>query len=81
MNPEQRDKKLELIRNQVKILSDSFDSVQIFCTKYEPESEGDTSNYQLGIGNWFSRYGQIKAWLIGEDESLKNERSGGSSNG
>lgn len=66
ISDEQREKKLELIRNQAKILSPSFDTVMIFATKYDPET-GDTSQFNFGIGNWFARYGQVKDWIIAED--------------
>lgn len=72
MTPEQRDKKLELIKNQCNILMASFDSVQIFATKDEGDGE-NISNYIYGGGNWFARYGQVRSWLLRSDyeESIK----------
>lgn len=64
LTPEQRDKKLALIRNQVNLLMASFDTVHIFATKFEGEN---TSNFQCGDGNWFARYGHIKQWIIQEE--------------
>ena len=49
-----------------------FDTVQIFCTKYEKESEGQTSYYANGDGNIFSRYGQCKLWIKKEEQISKN---------
>jgi hypothetical protein len=63
----QRDKKLELIKNQARLLAQSFDSVQIFCTKFEPENEHNTAHYAHGEGNWFTRFGQVRAWLLHEE--------------
>lgn len=65
LDDEQRDKKLELIKNQVAVLMGSFDSVQIFCTKFEGGE--DTSHYTFGNGNWFSRYGQVREWVLYEE--------------
>ena len=70
MEDSQRDKKLELIKNQVKILMDSFDSVQVFCTKFEGKPDDNTSHYAFGNGNWFTRYGQIKEWTILEEKKF-----------
>lgn len=74
MNDEQRDKKLELIKNQCRVLLESFDTVQIFCSKFEGKPDDNTSHYTYGNGNWFARYGQIKEWTIYEEGKFK-ERS------
>lgn len=66
ISDEQRDKKLQLIKNQAAILEPSFDSVHIFATKYDPES-GDTSQFNFGTGNWFSRYGQVRYFIVFEE--------------
>lgn len=66
MIDEQRDKKLELIKNQVRILMDSFDTVMIFATKHDPESE-NTTMFNQGSGNYFARYGQVKDWINHEE--------------
>jgi len=67
MTEDQRDKKLELIRNQVRVLMQSFDTVQIFCSKYETEHGNHTYEYQSGDGNFLARYGQVRGWVIHED--------------
>lgn len=68
MMDDQRDKKLDFIKNQAKLLRQSFDSVQIFCTKDEPVEE-QTSSFSWGEGNWFTRYGQVKEWTKKEENS------------
>ena len=70
MDNEQRDKKMDLIKNQARLLSQSFDSVQIFCTKFEPERDNDTSHYAYGVGNWFARYGQVREWIVNEEHGV-----------
>jgi hypothetical protein len=73
MNEEQRDKKMALIQNQVKILLSSFDAVQIFATKYESDDgEGKTSHYVYGDGNWYARYGLIRDWVTIEESKRGN---------
>lgn len=66
VNDEVREKKMALLENQAKILMASFDSVQIFCTKYEGE---DTANYVYGGGNFMARYGHVRAWLLHQDSA------------
>lgn len=63
---------------QVKILNDCldklgefYDSVHIFATRHEPENEGQTLSSNKGRGNWFSRYGQVREWLIREEETTR----------
>ena len=69
---EQREKKLELIKNQAKILSSSFDTVHILATKFDPETDM-TSQFNFGIGNHFARYGLLRDILIYEDAKTKAE--------
>lgn len=49
-------------------LSEHFDAVQIFATRYEMGGEGMTVNVQMGSGNWFARYGHVGEWMIKQDE-------------
>lgn len=67
MLDDQKEKKLELIKNQVRVLMQSFDTVQIFCTKHEAGNDPETLEYQSGDGNFMARYGQVRAWLLYED--------------
>lgn len=62
----------ELVEKAAKELSEHFDGVQIFANRLE-NNEGGTINIQYGTGNWFSRYGQIRQWLIKEEEHSKCE--------
>lgn len=59
---------MEIVEAHVAQLSEYFDTVQIFCTKKE---EDDTSSYFNGTGNWYSRYGSVKAWIIAEEKNMK----------
>ena len=70
MTDEQREKKMALLENQAKLLMQSFDSVQIFCTKYEGE---DTANYVFGGGNFWARYGHVRGWILRQDAMNASE--------
>lgn len=67
MKDDQNDKKLELLKNQCRVLMQSFDSVQIFATKFDADGNGGTGVFSYGDGNWFARYGQIHKWLVEEN--------------
>ncbi len=58
---------LERVNEALKMLSEHFDSVQIFTTRYDSSDVG-TINIHKGIGNWYTRYGQVKEWCVREDE-------------
>jgi hypothetical protein len=62
MTPEDKraDKKYALLENQARLMMQSFDTVQVFATKYEGEN---TRHYVFGSGNWYARYGQIRQWV------------------
>jgi hypothetical protein len=68
MDDATRERKLDLIKNQIKILMASFDTIQIFATKYDPTT-GATSHFSSGDGNYFARYGQVCEWLVREDQA------------
>lgn len=71
---EELDQLTKLIDGAVMRLLEHVDSVQIFVTKHKPGGK-DTStlHYTWGDGNWFTRYGQIKAWVVRQEEILRNE--------
>lgn len=60
---------VEMVEKHLRELSEFFDSVQIFCTRYNAnkvdgcDEEGTTLRMALGKGNWFARYGQVRHWL------------------
>jgi hypothetical protein len=54
------------------VLSEHFDSVQVFATRHEP-TDGGTINVNFGAGNWFARKGQVGEWLIKADERSREE--------
>lgn len=54
-----------IVERAVEQLGEHFDSVQVFVTKYDPNS-GDPITIELfnGSGNWLTRYGQVKDWVL-----------------
>lgn len=68
-----RNEDLEMLRRHVDQLGEHFDTVMIFTTRHEAGTRGGTVNAHWGSGNWFARYGQIRHWLIKEDEGAKCE--------
>lgn len=60
------------VKEAVDLLSEHFDNVQIFCNSYK--SGGMTSVFAKGHGNWFARIGQIRYWLIRDDEDTRMEQ-------
>jgi len=65
------EKDLEMLRKSAEALGEHWDSVQIFCTRHESGAKDGTVNVKYGLGNWFSRYGQIREWLIASEEDTR----------
>lgn len=64
------------VRQAMDALREHFDNVQIFVSRDSPENGPAaqfTENVQLGSGNWFARYGQVKAWTVQAEEELREE--------
>ncbi len=49
-------------------LSEHFDTVQIFATKYEPGDDGFALSITEARGSWFARYGQVREWVVKIEE-------------
>lgn len=64
-------------RDAARALAEHFDSVQIFATRHEAGELASTLNVDVGVGNWFARYGQVASWLAkadeGERETVRNQ--------
>jgi hypothetical protein len=59
---ETKDLDIRRIDDAVAVLSEHYDTVQIFVTRYDSQS-GETMNLESGTGNWFARRGQVDDWL------------------
>lgn len=64
------DEDIQRVDAALDVLRDHFDSVQIYCTRYDG-AEG-TTEIAKGTGNWFARLGQIREWLIKMDEERRD---------
>lgn len=64
---EERD--MDLLQRHVSQLSMHFDTIQVFATRSHPDG---TVNCHYGDGNWFARYGQVRTWLVKEEQSFRN---------
>lgn len=51
-------------------LSEHFDSIRIFVTM-PSEKPFNTANYSNGRGNIFAQIGQVREWLIRDDERTR----------
>jgi len=67
----EKDGRLKIIENHCKELMKFFDSVQIFCTKADKDNGGSLANYEYGDGNYLARFGQIKMYVIREEEATR----------
>lgn len=63
MSDDNENEDMKRVTEALESLSEFFDSVQIFCTRYEPAIEDGTVTVTKGIGNWFARYGQVRNWI------------------
>lgn len=65
---------VERIKKAATDLGEYFDTVQIFATRHQSETEDDTGtvNLNYGVGNWFARLGFVKDWLIRQDEYTRD---------
>lgn len=62
----------ERLQKAIDTLGEFYDAVQIFANRHEPE-HGGTIFSSRGVGNWYSRYGQVKTWIISEEERTKED--------
>jgi hypothetical protein len=65
----------EMLRKHVQILSEHFDSIQIFATQHISDGPDDThtKSYRFGSGDWFARYGHVKDWIIKVEDQTRRE--------
>ncbi|MGP1665752.1 MAG: hypothetical protein ACTS5I_07570 [Rhodanobacter sp.] len=62
---------MQRLEKALESLSEHFDSCQIFVTRHESGTLDGTVNVNLGVGNWYARYGQVHEWLIKQDEMAR----------
>lgn len=68
---EEREQDVKLLDDCCAKLSEHYDTVQIFFTRNEGSRLDGTVTCNRGSGNWCARYGQIREWLVYEDERIR----------
>jgi len=67
LSDEERNQQLKIIQEIAEKLGSHFDSIQIVAT-FDMGNSG-TSIFNWGKGNWFARYGSVKAWIQNEENA------------
>jgi hypothetical protein len=60
-----------LVAKHASELAEQFETVRIFVSWPHADDAHRTMTYDTGRGNWFASYGQIRQWVIAEDEALR----------
>ena len=63
-----RQERAAFVQKCVDDLSEHWDCVSIFVTHYEAKWTQSLSRHS---GSWHGRYGQLKEWMIYEDERVR----------
>lgn len=61
----------DLVMRHVNELSEHFDNVHIFVSTHHGDKDR-TRVINQGSGSWFARYGQIREWVIYEEENIRD---------
>jgi len=70
-SPKGEDEELALLDKHLAMLSEHYPNVHIFANRMN--DDGSTVSVQRGIGNWHARIGQMKAFIIYEDERYRQQ--------
>ena len=60
------------VNKAIELLISHYDSVQIFCTKVSEDGQ-NTTHVHRGKGDWYARYGLVKAWVKTEENDFTFE--------
>lgn len=71
-----RDGDQKLVQDAIQTLVEHFDAVQIFASRHEQGESAGTVYVSEGRGNWYARYGQVRTWLLNEEDVSRNIRQG-----
>lgn len=61
----------KLLEKSVSELGEHFDAVMVFAVRHDGATDDGTFRAIKGCGNWFSRYGVIKEWILREEETSR----------
>jgi hypothetical protein len=62
-----------ILNKAVHELGEHFQAVRIFASTTDGCKDGEALRVTTGTGNWFAQYGQVKHWVIGEEESTREQ--------
>jgi len=68
-----REEEERLVKQHVAALSEHFDSVQIFVSRHDPAIQDGTVTVSWGAGNWYARAGQIREWILRQEEITRRQ--------
>lgn len=63
------------VRKAIDDLMEFYDSCQVFVTRHDQATLDGTLTMSMGQGNWFARYGQIRTWVIRQDEKSRQDNT------
>lgn len=75
MPNEQEQDDYQRVKQAVETLSEFFDAVQIFASRYDP-ANGNTFHAACGRGNIFARQGQVQEWVNKPLEESDDDEGG-----
>jgi hypothetical protein len=61
---------MDVLRRHAAMLGEHFDTIQIFVTRHVAEDD-DTITAHYGTGHWLARLGQVRDWVIQQDERVR----------
>lgn len=61
----------DIVQSHANALGEHFDSVMIFVTRHESGEKNGTVRLRLGVGDWYSRYGVVREWLVKTEEQIR----------
>lgn len=70
-DPNSSEQDMARVEKAAKELGVFFDTVQIFCSNHNANPEhqnAGTVTTNSGVGNYYTRYGQVREWLVKQDE-------------
>jgi hypothetical protein len=68
----ERDRLQLLLQDTAAKLTEHFQVVQIFASNLE-EGGDSTLSVNAGLGNWNARFGQVREWVVYEEEKKREE--------
>jgi len=59
-----------VLERAINALGEQFSTVQVIATY---ETDGDTTMFHHGTGNYYARYGSVKEWVAMQEERFKED--------